>query len=62
MQIFCDAYQKVCSGNSVKSGKLEMGFSTSALFLLAVLSLYGDLCPITCSVASIVPRYTVKPA
>jgi hypothetical protein len=42
MQILCD----VCSGNSVKSGMLEMGFSTTALLLLTVLCLYRNVCPI----------------
>jgi len=46
MPIFCDVYQRVFSGNSVKSGTLEMGFSTTALLLPTVLCLYKNLCPI----------------
>jgi hypothetical protein len=41
IEIFCDVYQKVFSGNSVRSGMLEMGFSTPALRLLTVLCLTG---------------------
>jgi hypothetical protein len=37
MHLFCDIYRKVCGENDLRSGALEIGFSTVTMLLLTLL-------------------------